>query len=50
MPPNTADTSGRRTPPRHGFVAWFVFFLAIAAVLALTGGCMALIYAPVFTG
>jgi hypothetical protein len=33
--------------PRHGFVAWAVFLLALAAVLVLVTGCLAAMYAPV---
>ena len=40
----------RHGPPRHGFWAWFLFIAAVAAVLSVTGGCMAMMYAPVFGG
>ncbi|MDA8372317.1 MAG: hypothetical protein M0026_20955 [Nocardiopsaceae bacterium] len=35
---------------RYGFFAWFVFIVAIGAVLALAGGCLAVMYGPVLTG
>lgn len=41
---------GPTAPPRNGFVAWLVFILAVGAVLALAGGCMAYMYAPLFDG
>ncbi|CAM3913823.1 hypothetical protein NOGI109294_18385 [Nocardiopsis gilva] len=36
--------------PRHGFLAWLVFILAVGSMLALIGGCMTVLYAPIFTG
>ncbi|CAM3741612.1 hypothetical protein [Nocardiopsis rhodophaea] len=36
--------------PRHGFLAWAVFILAVGSMLALIGGCMTVLYAPLFTG
>lgn len=32
--------------PRRGCVAWIVFVVAIGAMLALAGGCMAAVYWP----
>ncbi|MFC7744839.1 hypothetical protein ACFQXA_33800 [Nocardiopsis composta] len=31
-------------------MAWFVFIIAVGAVLAVTGGCLSVMYAPVFGG
>ncbi|WP_393916480.1 hypothetical protein [Halostreptopolyspora alba] len=47
--PNTSDQA-RDTRPRHGFLAWFVFVVAVGAVLTLAGGCVAMVYGPVLTG
>lgn len=47
--PNTSDQV-RDARPRHGFLAWFVFVVAVVVVLALAGGCMAMVYGPVLTG
>jgi hypothetical protein len=40
----------RRGGDRSGPLAWTVFVLAVAAVLALVAGCAALVYGPVLTG
>ncbi|GLU46213.1 hypothetical protein [Nocardiopsis ansamitocini] len=37
-------------PGGYGFTAWFVFVVAVAAVLTLSVGCMTTLYAPIFTG
>ncbi|MDA2812694.1 hypothetical protein O4J56_18765 [Nocardiopsis sp. RSe5-2] len=54
VPPDAAGSaeaaSGPTVPPRNGFWAWLVFILAVGAVLALAGGCMAYMYGPLFTG
>ncbi|GAA3735397.1 hypothetical protein [Salinactinospora qingdaonensis] len=50
-PSSPSDAHEEPTPPpRHGPVAWLVFIAAIAAVLVLVSGCMAMIYGPIFTG
>ncbi|MFW5419445.1 hypothetical protein J0910_22775 [Nocardiopsis sp. CNT-189] len=48
MPARRADP--KHGGPRHGFWAWFAFILAVGAVLAVTGGCLSVMYAPVFGG
>jgi hypothetical protein len=40
----------RRGGDRSGPLAWAVFVLAVAAVLALVAGCAVLVYGPVLTG
>ncbi|MDA2803127.1 hypothetical protein [Nocardiopsis suaedae] len=49
-PEDPEAVSGPTLPPRHGFWAWLVFILAVGAVLALAGGCMAYMYRPLFGG
>ncbi|WP_017595186.1 hypothetical protein [Nocardiopsis potens] len=48
MPARRVDSE--HGAPRHGFWAWFAFILAVGAVLAVTGGCLSVMYAPVFGG
>ncbi|WP_046469316.1 hypothetical protein [Allosalinactinospora lopnorensis] len=47
--PNSPD-EGPAGGSKHGFLAWFVFILAIGVMLSVIGGCMALVYGPLFTG
>ncbi|GAB3205355.1 hypothetical protein ACQEU5_01905 [Marinactinospora thermotolerans] len=44
------DEDARAEPPRRGPLAWAVFVVAIAVVLAVMAGCMTVMYAPVFSG
>ncbi|MBB4932564.1 hypothetical protein F4561_003384 [Lipingzhangella halophila] len=46
---NTSD-GARAGRPRHGFLAWLVFILAIGTVLTVVAGCMAMVYGPMLTG
>ncbi|WP_310914103.1 hypothetical protein [Lipingzhangella rawalii] len=39
-----------RGEPRRGPVAWLVFLGALAIVLVLAGGCLAVLYGPLLTG